>query len=102
MKILAMETEIPGVDWSGAKALLKEEARHVYELYLTGTLQEIYFTEAHDAVIILECGSLTEAQELLGDLPLVREGLIRFALHELHPYDGYSRLMQQDGDGSGK
>ena len=98
MKILAMETEIPGVNWNGAAALLKDEARHVYELYLSGALREIWFTEAHDAVIMLECTDLDEAERLLGDLPLVRDGLIRFALHELRPYDGYARLMELDSN----
>lgn len=97
MKILAMETEIPGGDWSGAAAQLKDEARHVYDLYLTGAVREIYFTEAHDAVIILECADLAEAEALLGDLPLVRGGLIRFDLKELRPYDGYARLMENHG-----
>ena len=100
MKILAMEAEIPGADWSGAAALLKDEARHVYDLYLSGALREIWFTEAHDAVIILECADLDEAERLLGELPLVRDGLIRFVLHELRPYDGYARLMELGGNGS--
>jgi hypothetical protein len=96
MKILAMETEVPGADWSGAKALLKEEARHVYELYLAGAVREIYFNEAHDAVIMLECADKPEAERLLDDFPLVKAGLIRFALTELTPYDGYLRLMDRD------
>ena len=100
MKILAMEAEIPGADWNGAAALLKDEARHVYDLYLSGVLRDIWFTEAHDAVIILECADLAEAEALLGNLPLVRDGMIRFVLHELRPYDGYTRLMELGGNGS--
>ena len=102
MKILAMETEMPGGDWSGAAALLKDEARHVYDLYLAGAVREIYFTEAHDAVIILECADLAEAEALLGDLPLVRGGLICFDIKELRPYDGYSRLMADQTAGGAK
>jgi len=94
MKILAIEIEVPGADWSGADALLKEEARHVYGLYLSGVVREIYFTEAHEALIILECADKADAERLLGEFPLVRAGLIRFTLKELHPYDGYSRLME--------
>jgi hypothetical protein len=97
MKFLAMETEVPGADWSGAKALLKEEARHVYEMYLSGAVRELYFTETHEAVIILECADKPEAERLLNDFPLVKAGLIRFALTELTPYDGYSRLMDAQG-----
>lgn len=95
MKILAMETEVPGADWSSASALLEEEARHVYGLYLSGAVREIYFTESHEAVIILECEGKAEAERLLDDLPLVKAGLIRFTLTELKPYDGYTRLMER-------
>ncbi len=93
MKLLAMETEIPGADWSGAGELLKAEARHVYDLHLSGAVREIYFNEAHEAVIILECADKADAERLLADFPLVKAGLIRFSLTELKPYDGYSRLM---------
>jgi len=95
MKFLAMETEVSGADWSGAGELLKEEARHVYSLHLSGAVREIYFNEAHDAVIILECGDKAEAERLLDEFPLVKKGLIRFSLTELRPYDGYSRLMDR-------
>lgn len=98
MRILAMEVEIPRADWSGAAALLKDEAHHVYELYLSGVLRDIWFTESHDAVIMLECADLAEAETLLGTLPLVTSGLIRFDLKELRPYDGYLRLMEHPGD----
>ncbi len=93
MKILAMECETEHADWSGAQPLLADEARHVYDLYLKNVVREIYFTEAHEAVLILECGSVDEAQQLLDALPLVKSGLIRFELTRLLPYDGYSRLM---------
>jgi len=93
MKLLAMETEIPGADWSGTDELLRAEAQHVYGLHLSGIVREIYFNEAHEAVIILDCANKAEAEQLLADFPLVKAGLIRFSLTELKPYDGYSRLM---------
>jgi muconolactone delta-isomerase len=88
-----MEAEISGADWSGAEALLREEARAVYALQLKDIVREIWFTEDHEAVLLLECADKAEAERLLAELPLVKGGLIRFTLKELHPYDGYSRLM---------
>ena len=93
MRLLAMETEVAGADWSGAEALLKQEARAVYALQIKDILREIWFTEDHEAVLLLECANKAEAERLLGELPLVKGGLIRFTLKELRPYDGYSRLM---------
>jgi hypothetical protein len=45
MKILAIEKDVENADWSNTDDLLKQEALHVFELYLAGTLREIYFTE---------------------------------------------------------
>ena len=40
MKILAIEREIKGVSWENSSELLREEAKHVYQLYLADTLRE--------------------------------------------------------------
>jgi hypothetical protein len=45
MKILAIENEIEGAEWDNLEDLLKDEAQHVYNLYLSNSLREIYFTE---------------------------------------------------------
>jgi hypothetical protein len=46
-------------------------------------------------VLMLECGTLEEAQRLLSGLPLVRAGLIKFELIPLAPYDGFARLFDR-------
>ena len=45
MKILAIEKEMKDVDWNNLGDLLKDEAQHVFHLYLSNSLREIYFTE---------------------------------------------------------
>lgn len=92
MKLLALEREIEGAVWKNAEKILKQEAQHVYQLYLAGYLQEIYFTENKNAVLILECEDKTTAKQLLTELPLVKEGMIDFKIMELQPYTGFSRL----------
>jgi hypothetical protein len=94
MKILAIEKEVPGVDWSSvSKELLAEEAIHVYRMYLSDHLREHYFNEQKCAVLVLECDSKEQAQLLLGNLPLVKSNLIAFEILELHPYTGYDRII---------
>lgn len=94
MKILAIEKDVPGVDWGTvSKELLAQEAHHVYSMYLTGQIREHYFNEEKCAVLVLECEGKAEAQALLGKLPLVEKNLVRFEIMELHPYTGYDRIM---------
>lgn len=94
MKILAIEHEIEGADWDNAEELLKDEAKQVYHLYLSGSLREIYFTENNNAVLILEAEDKKAAIQLLDTLPLVQSRKIRFELLELQPYTGYTRIMR--------
>lgn len=93
MKILAIEKELKTVDWENESPTLIEEAKAAYKMMLSGNLREIYFTENKDAVLILECENKIVAKHLLGELPLAKKGLIDFDILELHPYTGFSRLM---------
>ena len=93
MKILAIERETEGVEWDDTHPLLYDEAHCVYELYLSGTLREIYFTETKNAILILETDSVQTAQRLLDNLPLVKSQKTTFNVSELKPYTGYERLF---------
>lgn len=95
MKILAIEKEMEGVNWNNFEDLLKEEALHVYNLYLSNSLREIYFTEDKNAVLILETENKEIAIKQLDSLPLVKSGKIKFDIMELRPYTGYERLIKQ-------
>lgn len=94
MKILAMETDVPGARDEEFGPLLKVEAYRAWELYQAGVFRELYFREdRHAAVLMLECSSLEEAREALDSLPLVRAGLIGFELIPLTAYPGFARLF---------
>ncbi len=94
MKLLAIEQEIPGVPEEKFKQYAKAEAHRAWELYQAGIIRELYFRQDQNtAVLILECASVTEAQDILATLPLVKEGLIRFDILPLAPYPGFSRLF---------
>lgn len=93
MRLLAIEKEVEGVDWSNESETLKKEAEQVYRLYLAGYIREIYFNEFHNAIIILECESEAQANELIGLLPLFQKGLIKFDVMQLKPYTGFERIF---------
>jgi hypothetical protein len=95
MKILAIEKEIEGVKWDNIEDLLEQEAQHVFQLYLSDSLREIYFTEEKNAVLILETDDRETAKELLDSLPLVKNMKIRFDIMELRPYTGYERIIKK-------
>ena len=95
MKILALEKEVDGVDWSNCDELLKQEALQVYQLQKSGIIREIYFNQNHCAIIILECESTSVAKNTLNKLPLVKSGLINFEVMELTPYNGFDRIIEK-------
>jgi hypothetical protein len=98
MKILAIEKEIEGVKWDSLGDLLVQEAQHVFRLYLSDSLREIYFTENKNAVLILETEDKTAAIKLLDTLPLVQKRKIQFDIMELRPYTGYERILLNNCD----
>lgn len=95
MKILAVEEELQKLILEDESIILKNEAEQVHKLYLEGFIREIYFNEKHFAVIILECKDKEEAKNLLDELPLVKNKVIKFRLTELKPYTGFSRLFEK-------
>ena len=94
MKILALEQELPGSTLEGFHQYAREEARKAWELHQAGWIRELYFrVDRDEAVLVLECANVAQAQEILAELPLVREGLITFELIALKTYNGFERLF---------
>ncbi|MBV5348548.1 superoxide dismutase [bacterium] len=80
MKILAIEKELPGALDSDYKPWLESEARKAWELHQEGLIRELYFTEDHCAVLVLEARDKEHAREIVDQLPLVQQKLIAFDL----------------------
>jgi muconolactone delta-isomerase len=98
MKVLAIEKEVPGLTAGDFKPHAKAEAARVWELYQAGVVREIYFRrDRPEAVLMLECADVDEANEVLHTLPLVKEGLITFEVIPLGPYPGFARLFAEEG-----
>jgi hypothetical protein len=97
MKILALEHELPNINAERFQQYAKEEARKVWELTRVGTIRESYFrADRNEAVLMLECESVEEAQENLSTLPFVRNELIAFDLIPLKAYPGFERLFAKE------
>ncbi len=94
MKILALEHELPGATADQFQQHANDEARKVWEYHQAGIIRELYFrADRNDAVLVLECESVIEAQEILATLPLVKAGLISFEIIPLKAYSGFERLF---------
>ena len=95
MKFIALEQEIPGVTEEQLHPHLRAEAARAWELIQSGVFREIHFrADVSSAVIVLECATTEEAHAVLGTLPLVAHGLIRFDVIPLKPYTGFARLFR--------
>lgn len=96
MKILALEKEFAGKTTEDFQKYSEAEAMHVWNLYKSEKIREIYFRgDQKSAVIILECKDIEEAKEVLSTLPLVKNKLIDFDIIPLIPYPGFERLFKK-------
>jgi len=94
MKILAIEKEIPGILDTDYQPHLEAEARKAWELHQEGLIRELYFTDDHCAVLVLEARDKVHAREIIDQLPLVQQKLIDFDLLQLKAYPGFARLFK--------
>jgi hypothetical protein len=94
MKILAIEKELPGIKDADYQPFLELEARKAWELHQQGLIRELYFTDDHCAVLILEARDQAHAREIVDQLPLVQQKLIDFELMALNAYPGFARLFK--------
>ena len=94
MKLIALEREVPGTTAAQFQPHLQAEAAQAWELYQAGVFRELYFRQDRsEAVLVLECADVEEANQVLDTLPLVKQGLITFDVIPLIPYPGFSRLF---------
>ena len=96
MRILALEKETGTATGEDEQKLLRAEAARVWDLCQANVLREIYFrADRPQAVLVLECETISEAEAALQTLPLVQAGLIEFEIIPLAPYPGFSRLFSE-------
>lgn len=87
MRILAMDRFLPGTTMEKIQPHLKDEMKIAWDHYKQGKMREMYFRQdGQGVVLMLECDSLKEAQEVIDELPLVKEKLVEFDLTPLGPF----------------
>lgn len=94
MKVLAIEKEVPGVAEGDYQPWLQAEALKAWELHQQGLIRELYFTDDHCAVLVLEAQDKAHARQIIDQLPLVQQKLIDFDLMVLSAYTGFARLFK--------
>lgn len=94
MQILAIDRFLPGTTMEKVQPHLKEEMVVTWEHYKQGKIRQLYFRQDNPGVVLMmECDSLEEAQELLDGLPLVKEQLIEFELIPLGYFEPLEALF---------
>jgi hypothetical protein len=86
-----------------ALALIRELDREFVQRYPEEKVNALDLTKVKEdsivflaeAVLVLECTDVEEANEVLNTLPLVKEGLITFDFIPLAPYPGFARLFEE-------
>lgn len=101
MKILAIENEIPCTREEECAPHLESEAIRAWELYQSGFIREMHF-RAHreEAILMIECSTLKEAESVLNTFPPVKAGLIAFDVIPIRAYPGFARLLHPQSKGS--
>lgn len=102
-QILAMDRILPGTTEDKVKALLSDEVKALVNLYLGGKIRQWYFRQDRPgAVLILEVGSMEEAERIVGSLPLTRSGLLAYDLIPIGPYVPLATLIPPEPTGKRK
>ena len=95
MKILAMDRYLDGTTLEKVQAYLEDEMKIAWKNYKKGYVREWYSRQDKPGVVLmLECESLNEAQNLVDELPLVNKGLIAFDLIPLGPFEPLGLLLK--------
>jgi hypothetical protein len=95
MMYLIITRDRVGVDWKKEGTVLREEAKHIWELQKRNIVRSIWFTTpAREAVLFLEENTLLDAEKTLKAFPLVQKNLIDYEILQLSAYDGYERLFE--------
>lgn len=97
MRYLCLSRRVPGADATRITALLRAEARAVWDLHAADIARDVWFDrEAGKGVLILECADRAGVAAALARLPLVAEGLIDFDVHPLSPFTQLAQLFAAD------
>lgn len=94
MKLLAIMRLREGVDVAREVAdHARAELRALWNLYREGLVREMYSPGGPGAVLVLEAGSITEAERALSELLLLAQRIMSLELIELRPFGAIEMLF---------
>jgi len=97
MKILAIDKILPKATPKKIKEISYKEMIQAWKHYKSGFLREFYFRiDRPGAVLVLESESTIEAQKILSELPIVKEGLVEFEIIPLGYFLPIESLFSKD------
>jgi hypothetical protein len=97
MKIIAFFKLKDGVDFAKAIPHLAAEETMAWRLYLEGKLREFYLTSQQGLVIdIFEYESLEACKKEMGELPLMKAGLMEVIYYDLLPFKNMEFLFKEE------
>lgn len=100
MQILALSRRARGVGPEQLAPHARAEAEAAFALIESGVIRSVHMCpERPGSMIVLECAGLEEARAALGQLPMVRAGLIEFELSRMLPYTGLKALFATSSAG---
>jgi len=94
VKLLAIMRPRDGVDVR-AEVMRHADAelRALWQLYRDGVVREMYSPGGPGALLILEAGSVKEAERALGAMPLLADGIMGLEVIELRPFGALEMLF---------
>ena len=99
MQVLALLRVLPTATPDQMAALIRPEARHVWDLHLSGTLRAVHFLQSPGAPypngvsLMLEVSDPAQAEALIAALPMVSEGVAKPEVLPLAPFTSYATLF---------
>lgn len=89
MKVIVIATRKQDAKPEEFAPHLDAEVKHALGMYRDEAVREIYSrADGKGAIIVLECGDIAQAEQLVAGLPLAAAGLLSFEFYGTKPYRG--------------
>ena len=73
---------------------IKPEAEKVWQYYVAEVVRSVYYiADMSGAVLTIEAKNLENAQAIVAEFPMAREGVLNFEILPLKPYTGLEALF---------
>lgn len=98
MRVQVLLECVPGVRREEIEQYAAAEAKSIADLIEAGWVCEAYYREdRHGAILMLECRSAAEAQQIVGTLPFVKAKFVKADLVPLRPWPALQQALTERG-----